>query len=84
MSWDRIAGNWKQVKGKIREQWGRLSDDHLNVIDGKREQLLGKIQELYGITTDEADKQINEFATALYEFDDMDADYKVQTKNRHR
>jgi len=50
MNWDRIEGNWKQLKGKIQQQWGKLTDDHLDVIAGKREHLSGKIQEMYGIT----------------------------------
>jgi len=58
MNWDRIEGNWKQAKGKVREQWGRLTDDHLDIIDGRRERLLGQIQESYGIARDEAEKQI--------------------------
>ena len=48
MDWNRVEGNWKQVKGKIKEKWGKLTDDDLNVIDGKRDQLEGKIQERYG------------------------------------
>jgi uncharacterized protein YjbJ (UPF0337 family) len=59
MNWDRIEGNWKQFKGKVKEQWGKLTDDHLDTIGGKRERLSGKIQETYGITKDEADKQID-------------------------
>jgi uncharacterized protein YjbJ (UPF0337 family) len=39
MDWDRVAGNWKQVKGKVKEKWGKLTDDDLNVIDGRRDQL---------------------------------------------
>lgn len=49
MDWNRIEGNWKQFKGKIKEQWGRLTDDDLDRIAGNREQLEGRIQELYGI-----------------------------------
>jgi uncharacterized protein YjbJ (UPF0337 family) len=45
MDWDRVAGNWKQVKGKVKEKWGKLTDDDLNVIDGRRDQLEGKIQD---------------------------------------
>src|SRR4051794_18220633 len=48
MDWDRVEGNWKQVKGKVKEQWGKLTDDDLNVISGKRDQLEGKLQERYG------------------------------------
>ena len=50
MNWDRIEGNWKQFKGKVKEQWGKLTDDDIDVIAGKRDQLVGKIQEQYGIT----------------------------------
>jgi uncharacterized protein YjbJ (UPF0337 family) len=58
MNWDRIEGNWKQVKGAAKEQWGKLTDDQLDVIGGKRERLAGKIQELYGVSKDEAEKQL--------------------------
>ena len=58
MNWDRIEGNWKQFKGNAKEQWGKLTDDDLDVIAGKRDQLLGKIQERHGITRDEAEKQV--------------------------
>ncbi len=58
MNWDRIEGNWKQAKGKAKEQWGRLTDDHLDIIDGRRERLLGQIQESYGIARDEAEQQV--------------------------
>ena len=59
MNWDRIQGNWKQAAGKAREQWGKLTDNDLEVIAGHREHLAGKIQEHYGIAKDEADKQIS-------------------------
>lgn len=58
MNWNRIEGNWKQVKGKVLEQWGKLTDDDFDVVGGRREQLAGKIQERYGIAKDEAEKQI--------------------------
>lgn len=61
MNQDRISGNWKQVKGKVKEQWGKLTDDDLDVIDGKREQLLGRIQERHGIAKDEARRQVESF-----------------------
>ncbi len=60
MDWNIVEGNWKQFKGKVKEQWGKLTDDHLDVIAGKRDQLAGKIQESYGITKDEAEKQIED------------------------
>jgi uncharacterized protein YjbJ (UPF0337 family) len=59
MDWDRIEGNWKQAKGKIKEQWGRLTDDDLDVIEGNRDQLEGKIQERYGIAKDQVRKDVD-------------------------
>jgi len=58
MNWDRIQGNWKQVTGKAKEQWGKLTDDDLDVIAGRRDQLAGKIQEHYGVAKDEAERQL--------------------------
>ena len=63
MSWDRIEGSWKQLRGNIREQWGKLTDDDLDVIAGRRDALLGKIQEKYGIAKEEADRQVRDFQT---------------------
>ncbi len=57
MNQDRVEGNWLQFKGKVKEQWGKLTDDDLDVIAGKRDQLLGKIQERQGLTLEEAEKQ---------------------------
>ena len=59
MNWDRIEGNWKEFKGHLKEQWGRLTDDELSVIAGSRDQLMGKIQQVYGITKEEAENQIS-------------------------
>ena len=61
MDWNIVEGNWKQFKGKVKAQWGKLTDDHLDVIAGNRDQLAGKIQEAYGITKDEAEQQIKDF-----------------------
>jgi uncharacterized protein YjbJ (UPF0337 family) len=61
MDWNIVEGNWKQFKGKVKAQWGKLTDDHLDVIAGKRDQLAGKIQETYGITKDETEQQIKRF-----------------------
>ncbi len=58
MNWDRIEGNWKQFKGNVKEQWGKLTDDQLDVIAGKRDHLTGFIQETYGITKEAAKKQV--------------------------
>lgn len=61
MNWDIVEGNWKQFKGKAKEQWGKLTDDDLDVIAGKRDQLVGRIQEAYGVNKDEAEKQLSDF-----------------------
>jgi len=61
MNWDIVEGNWKQFKGKAKEQWGKLTDDDLDVIAGKRDQLVGRVQQAYGVSKDEAEKQIRDF-----------------------
>lgn len=61
MNWDIVKGNWKQFQGKVRSQWGKLTDDQLGVIDGRRVELSGKIQETYGISREEAERQIADF-----------------------
>ena len=62
MNWDEIAGNWKQLSGKAQQQWGKLTNDDLDVIDGKREELIGKVQARYGISKEEAQKQVDDFS----------------------
>jgi uncharacterized protein YjbJ (UPF0337 family) len=64
MDWNRVQGNWKQLKGQVKEKWGRLTDDDLDVIDGRRDQLEGKIQERYGLARDKARKQIDDWFLA--------------------
>jgi uncharacterized protein YjbJ (UPF0337 family) len=61
MNWDRVEGNWKQVKGKVKENWGKLTDDDVDVIEGRRDQLIGKLQEKYGIAREEAERQVADF-----------------------
>ena len=65
MNNDILAGNWKQFKGNIIEQWGKLTDDDLDVADGRRDQMIGKIQERYGIAKDEAELQLKQFEDRL-------------------
>ncbi len=65
MNWDQIAGNWKQIKGVVREKWGKLTDDDVDVIAGKRDILLGKIQERHGIAREEAEKQLKDWEASL-------------------
>jgi uncharacterized protein YjbJ (UPF0337 family) len=61
MNWDTIQGKWKEVKGQVREQWGKFSDDDLDRIEGKRDQLVGKVQQKYGVAKEEAERQVKDF-----------------------
>jgi uncharacterized protein YjbJ (UPF0337 family) len=62
MNWDRIQGAWREYKGKAKQQWGKLTDDDLDQIDGRREELAGKIQNRYGIAKDQAERQIDDWS----------------------
>jgi uncharacterized protein YjbJ (UPF0337 family) len=61
VDWDRLEGNWKQFKGKVKEQWGKLTDDDLDVISGRRDQLEGKIQERYGYAKDQVRREVDDW-----------------------
>ena len=65
MNWDRVEGNWKQMKGKAREQWGKLTDSDWEQVAGKRDQLVGRIQERYGIAREQAQKEVDDFARTM-------------------
>ena len=65
MTWDEIKGSWRQSKGKLKEKWGELTDDDLDRIDGKRDQLLGILQKQYGRTREAAEKEIHEFEDSV-------------------
>ena len=77
MDWDRVAGNWAEWKGRIQERWGKLTDDHLDVVAGRREQLAGRIQQLYGLSPDDAQRQLRNWERHIareesQEFDEAD------------
>lgn len=61
MHWDQVAGNWKQMKGSLREHWGKLTDDDLEMIAGRKDQLIGRLQERYGWAREEAESQADAF-----------------------
>lgn len=61
MNWDRIEGNWKQFRGRAKEEWGELTNDDLDVVEGKRTALVGRIQERYGKKRDEAEKEVDDW-----------------------
>jgi uncharacterized protein YjbJ (UPF0337 family) len=62
MNWDQMQGKWKQVKGEVQRQWGKLTDDDYDVIAGDREKMVGKLQERYGIAREDAERQIDDWA----------------------
>jgi len=59
MNWDRVEGNWKTFKGQVQQKWGKLTDDDVSVIEGKRSELSGRLQQRYGVAKDEAERQID-------------------------
>jgi len=61
MNWEQVGGQWKQIKGRVKVKWGKLTDDEIDVIEGKRDQLVGKIQERYGIKKDMAEKEVDDW-----------------------
>jgi uncharacterized protein YjbJ (UPF0337 family) len=61
MNSDYLAGKWKQLRGSVKEQWGKLTDDDLTFIDGKHDQLVGKLQERYGMAKDQAQRNVDEW-----------------------
>ncbi len=65
MNWEQIEGNWKQFTGQAKTKWGKLTDDDMTVIAGKRDQLAGKLQERYGYAKDNAEKEVDDFIGKL-------------------
>ncbi len=80
MNWDRIEGQWKQMKGSVKERWGKLTDDDLNVIGGKKDQLVGRVQERYGIAKDEAQTQVDDWNKTLADQNQEDLDNRYNRK----
>src|SRR6476620_746031 len=64
MDWNRVEGNWKQMKGKVKEKWGNITDDDLTAINGQRDQLEGKIQQRYGLAKDQVRKDVDDWYNA--------------------
>jgi len=67
MNWDQVAGKWKQVRGSVRQQWGKLTDDDLEQITGNRDKFVGVLQERYGIAKDEAQRQADDWLKSFRE-----------------
>jgi uncharacterized protein YjbJ (UPF0337 family) len=79
MQWDRVEGRWNQIVGAVKARWSQLTDDDLNVIAGKRAQLIGRIQERYEIARDEAQRQVEQWITSLRE-DEFTSDSLMERK----
>ncbi len=73
MNKDILSGKWTQLRGDVQKRWGKLTNDHLDVINGDRLKLVGKIQEAYGVAVDDAERQVSEFETT----------YSSPSKNDH-
>jgi uncharacterized protein YjbJ (UPF0337 family) len=65
MDWNQISGQWKQMKGRAKVKWGKLTDDEIDVVEGKRDQLVGKIQQRYGIAKDQAEREVDDWIRDL-------------------
>ena len=65
MNHDQLAGQWKQLKGRAKEKWGKLTDDDLKMVEGAHERLVGKVQERYGIAKDKAEQEVDEFLATV-------------------
>lgn len=63
MNWEQITGNWNEFKGKVQQQWGKLTNDDLDQIKGKRTELVGRIQKRYGYEKEQAEKELEDFCT---------------------
>ena len=64
MNEDILQGKWTQLKGKVKEQWGKLTDDEIDQLDGKKDQLVGRVQERYGLAKDQAERDVNTWLKA--------------------
>lgn len=65
VNWDTVRGNWKQVKGEVKRQWGALTDDDMMELEGNRDKLIGKVQERYGLTHEVAERQVEDWERHL-------------------
>jgi uncharacterized protein YjbJ (UPF0337 family) len=84
MNSDQLKGKWKQLKGSVKERWGKLTDDDLDVIDGQSEQLIGTIQERYGIAREAAQKQVDEWNKSLAHESDVNVEETRNSRERRK
>jgi uncharacterized protein YjbJ (UPF0337 family) len=65
MDWNRVEGNWKEVQGKVKQKWAKLTDDDLTAINGQRQELEGRLQKRYGYAKDQARKDVDDWFSTL-------------------
>lgn len=65
MNWDQIEGNWNQIKGKFKSKWGKLTDDDLEIVAGKKDQLVGRLQERYGLEREQAVREVEDYLNEI-------------------
>lgn len=65
MNTDQVLGNWREIKGRVKQQWAKLTDDDLEAIEGKRDELYGRLQARYGTTRDETEKMVRDFESQM-------------------
>jgi uncharacterized protein YjbJ (UPF0337 family) len=84
MNWDQIEGKWKQASGKVREKWGKLTDDDLIAIGGRRDQLIGRIQQRYGLAKEAAEKQVDEFIRSFNSSSEPDEEERKRAHSANK
>jgi len=82
MNSDQMKGKWKQLKGSVKERWGKLTDDDIDVIDGQSDQLIGKIQERYGIAREEAKKQVDDWNSNVARASEVERERNVDERRK--
>jgi uncharacterized protein YjbJ (UPF0337 family) len=82
MNSDQLKGKWKQVKGSVKERWGKLTDDDIDVIDGQHDQLIGKIQERYGVAREAAQKQVDEWNANIARESDLEERRNIEERRK--
>jgi len=80
MNWDQMQGKWTQMKGSIKQQWGKLTDDDLEIIAGSKDKLVGRLQERYGIQKEEAQRQLDHWAKTAFETDEASRRHEHATR----
>ncbi|MEW5726735.1 MAG: CsbD family protein [Pseudomonadota bacterium] len=66
MNWDQAKGNWNELKGKVKQQWGDLTDDDVARINGSRDELVGRVQKAYGLSKEDADRQVRQWEGTMH------------------